>query len=105
MSLQEPQGLGDFVCADETDQSALRLIPQGWSYNPSEWSQRLPIVYLAVCGFGIALYLALYQWGVIAAVWEPFFGHGSRTILDSSCRGFYQFRTRHSVLRDISPMQ
>jgi hypothetical protein len=35
-------------------------------------------------GFGIASYLALYQWGALADVWEPFFGNGSRVILASS---------------------
>jgi uncharacterized membrane protein len=34
-------------------------------------------------GFGIATYLALYQFGVTGSVWEPFFGTGSRTILTS----------------------
>ena len=34
-------------------------------------------------GFGIATYLALYQYRVVGAVWEPFFGDGSRTILNS----------------------
>jgi uncharacterized membrane protein len=58
--------------------------PPGWHYNPSGWSQRLPIVALAFVGFGIAIYLALYQWGVVASVWEPFFGEGSRVILTSS---------------------
>jgi len=41
-------------------------------------------VALACLGFGIAMYLALYQWGVFASVWEPFFGEGSRVILTSS---------------------
>jgi uncharacterized membrane protein len=58
--------------------------PPGWAYNPSDWSQRLPIIALALAGFGIATYLALYQWGVLARVWEPFFGDGSRVILNSS---------------------
>jgi uncharacterized membrane protein len=58
--------------------------PPGWDYNPSDWSQRLPIVALALAGFGIATYLALYQWGASARVWEPFFGDGSRVILNSS---------------------
>src|SRR5918999_210142 len=58
--------------------------PPGWAYNPSDWSQRLPIIALALAGFGIATYLALYQWGVLARVWEPFFGEGSRVILNSS---------------------
>ncbi len=56
--------------------------PPDWSYNPSEWSQRLPIVGLALAGFSIALYLALYQWRVFDTVWEPFFGLGSRTVLN-----------------------
>ncbi|MGH8071063.1 MAG: vitamin K epoxide reductase family protein [Candidatus Entotheonellia bacterium] len=58
--------------------------PPEWHYNPSGWSQRLPIVALAFVGFGIAMYLALYQWNVFASVWEPFFGEGSRVILTSS---------------------
>ena len=61
-----------------------RDFPPGWDYNPSEWGQRLPIVGLALVGFGIAGYLALYQWDVLASVWEPFFGDGSRVILNSS---------------------
>jgi hypothetical protein len=58
--------------------------PPEWHYNPSGWSQRLPIVALAFVGFGIAMYLALYQCDVFASVWEPFFGEGSRVILTSS---------------------
>lgn len=58
--------------------------PPGWDYNPSEWSQRLPLVAVAIVGFFIALYLALYQWRVIPNVWEPFFGSGSRIVLNSS---------------------
>jgi uncharacterized membrane protein len=58
-------------------------IPSGWSYNPAGWSQRLPIIALAMIGFGIATYLALYQLGIVATVWEPFFGDGSRRILNS----------------------
>ena len=57
--------------------------PPGWSYNPSAWSQRLPIAGLALVGFGIATYLALYQMRVFAHVWEPFFGTGSEVILNS----------------------
>ncbi|MEC9374398.1 MAG: vitamin K epoxide reductase family protein [Planctomycetota bacterium] len=57
--------------------------PPEWAYNPAAWSQRLPIVGLALVGFGIATYLTLWQYDVIEHVWEPFFGDGSRTILDS----------------------
>lgn len=58
-------------------------VPPGWRYNPSVWSQRIPIVVLALVGFAIATYLALYQLDIIGTVWEPFFGDGSRTILNS----------------------
>lgn len=57
--------------------------PPGWTYNPASWPQRIPIVIVALVGFGIAGYLALYQWGIISQVWEPFFGEGSRMILTS----------------------
>ncbi|HEU4700092.1 MAG TPA: vitamin K epoxide reductase family protein [Gemmatimonadales bacterium] len=58
--------------------------PPGWSYNPSSWPQRLPLIGVALVGLGIAGYLALYQWGVFGSVFEPFFGDGSRRILHSS---------------------
>src|SRR5687768_5441314 len=62
-------------------------IPPGWSYNPASWSQRLPIIVLAVVGFLIAGYLALYQLReqvpLVMTVWEPFFGRGSEVILSS----------------------
>lgn len=58
-------------------------VPPGWDYNPSTWPQRLPIILLALLGFGIAAYLALYQWEVFSTVWEPFFGKGSQIILTS----------------------
>ncbi len=62
--------------ADET--------PPGWTDNPSAWSRRLPTLLLALCGLGIALYLGLYQLHIVATVWEPFFGSGSRQILRES---------------------
>jgi hypothetical protein len=57
--------------------------PPGWSYNPASWPQRLPIVGAAVVGFLIAGYLALYQAGVFATVWDPVFGAGSEVVLNS----------------------
>lgn len=57
--------------------------PPGWDYNPSGWGQRLPIVGLALVGFAIATYLSLFQLDVVATVWEPFFGDGSRRVLTS----------------------
>jgi uncharacterized membrane protein len=59
-------------------------IPLGWDYDPSSWRERIPIVLLALVGFGIATYLALYQLDLFATPWEPFFGDGSTTILNSS---------------------
>lgn len=58
--------------------------PPGWSHNPSTIQARLPLLVLAFVGFVIATYLGLYQLGIVAAVWEPFFGDGSRTILKES---------------------
>lgn len=63
-------------------------IPPGWSYNPSTWPQRLPILGVALIGFAIATYLALYQYRAIPDVWEPFFGEGSRKILNSEISHF-----------------
>lgn len=60
------------------------LRPPGWADNPSRWRERLPIVGLALLGFSVAMYLALYQWDVFGTVWEPFFGDGSRRILHES---------------------
>lgn len=57
--------------------------PPGWTVNPSSAGQRLPIVALALVGAAIATYLALFQYGVVDTVWEPFFGDGSRTVLTS----------------------
>lgn len=58
-------------------------IPPGWDYNPATWAQRIPIIILAIVGFGIATYLSLYQLEYVDTVWEPFFGDGSTTILNS----------------------
>lgn len=57
--------------------------PPDWTVNPSSWRARLPIVALAALGLATATYLTLYQYRVIDSVWEPFFGAGSRTILNS----------------------
>jgi nucleoside-diphosphate-sugar epimerase len=48
-------------------------VPPGWDYNPSAWTQRLPIIALAVLGLEVSRYLAAYQLGLIDGVWEPFF--------------------------------
>ena len=58
--------------------------PAGRDSNPSDWSVRLPAAALALVGCAIATYLALYQLGAVARVWEPFFANGSRVILRES---------------------
>ena len=48
-------------------------VPPGWSYSPSTYLQRLPIIVLGAVGWLIARVLTAYQLGHIDAVWEPFF--------------------------------
>lgn len=48
-------------------------VPPGWDYSPSDWTQRIPIIALAVFGYFISRYLAAYQLGHVDSVWEPFF--------------------------------
>lgn len=66
-------------------------LPPGWSFSPSGWFQRLPIIILAFVGFFISRYLCAYQLGHIDGVWEPFFAgsaqdpqNGTEEIITSS---------------------
>ena len=54
-----------------------------WDYNPSAWSQRIPICALAAVGFLISTYMALYQWRLVDSVWDPMFGSQTQRVLDS----------------------
>ena len=67
----------------DRDRSHPDHTPPGWTYNPSTWPQRLPIIGLAALGAAVATYLTLFQIEVIGSVWDPFFGEGSETILTS----------------------
>lgn len=58
-------------------------IPPGWSYNPSTWMQRAPIILLAAVGFLASRYMAAYQLGHISHVWDPLFGDGTQRVLRS----------------------
>ena len=58
-------------------------IPPGWSYNPSTWHQRSPMIIAAFLGWLFSRYLAAYQLGYIKEVWEPFFGEGTVRVLTS----------------------
>ena len=57
--------------------------PPGWSYNPSTWPQRAPIIALALLGFFLSRYMAAYQLGYIDSIWDPFFSPGTQAVLDS----------------------
>lgn len=59
-------------------------IPPGWSYNPSSWPQRIPIAFLAFFGWMCSRFMAAYQLGYIDAIWDPFFGDGTRLVITSS---------------------
>ncbi len=60
-----------------------QAIPPGWTYNPSTWGERLWLILVAVAGASLSGYLAMYQWGLVASVWEPWFGSGSEQVLHS----------------------
>lgn len=59
-------------------------VPPGQRANPSRLAARAPVAVLALLGFGIALYLALFQYHVVGAVWDPIFGSGSERVLTSA---------------------
>lgn len=58
-------------------------IPPGWTYNPSTWHQRAPMIGLGLVGWLISRYLAAYQLGYTDTAWDPFFGDGTENVLDS----------------------
>lgn len=58
-------------------------IPPGWSYNPSSWHQRMPMMALAFISLLMARHLAAFQLGYIDTIWEPFFGEGTVRVLTS----------------------
>ncbi|MBM3201823.1 MAG: vitamin K epoxide reductase family protein, partial [Chlamydiae bacterium] len=66
-----------------------KKLPLGWSYNPSSWQQRIPVIICASIGWFIARYLASYQLGYIDEVWDPFFGNGTYKVLTSSIAKFF----------------
>lgn len=58
-------------------------VPEGWSYNPSAWSQRVPEIVLAAVGFAIAAYMAAFQLGFVGEIRDPVFGDGTTRVLTS----------------------
>jgi uncharacterized membrane protein len=57
--------------------------PPGWSYNPSTWPQRAPIIALAFVGFFLSRQMTAFQLGYVQSVWEPFFRPGTAAVLTS----------------------
>ena len=55
-----------------------------WGYNPSAWSQRVPIALVALIAFLISTYMGLYQWKLIGSAWDPVFGAQTEKVLDSN---------------------
>ncbi|RUV01320.1 NAD-dependent epimerase/dehydratase family protein [Mesorhizobium sp. M6A.T.Cr.TU.017.01.1.1] len=58
--------------------------PLGWTYSPSTFTQRIPIVALAFVGLFVSRYLAAYQMGHIDGLWDPFFGPGGAPVRNGS---------------------
>ncbi|MBS3904730.1 MAG: vitamin K epoxide reductase family protein [Simkania sp.] len=59
-------------------------VPKGWSYNPSCYAQRLPVILLTGLCWFMARYLAAYQLGFITTIWDPFFKHGTVDVITSA---------------------
>ncbi|MEP6574493.1 MAG: vitamin K epoxide reductase family protein [Gemmatimonadota bacterium] len=57
--------------------------PPGWSYNPSSWPQRAPIIALALVGFFMSRLMVAFQLRHIASLSDPFFGLGTQRVLTS----------------------
>ncbi len=60
-----------------------RDIPPGWSYNPSSWPKRIPVILLATLGWFCARYMSAFQLGFIDSAWDPVFGMGTTHVLTS----------------------
>jgi len=58
-------------------------VPPGWSYNPSSWPQRAPIILLALVGFFLSRQMTAFQLGHVATLADPFFGAGTVRVLTS----------------------
>lgn len=55
-----------------------------WKKNPSRWAPRILVCFFAAIATIIATYMGLYQWRIIHSAWDPIFGNGTMTVLDSS---------------------
>jgi len=57
--------------------------PPGWSYNPSSWPQRAPIIALALVGFFLSRHMTAFQLEHITSLRDPLFGAGTERVLTS----------------------
>ncbi|MEO8576889.1 MAG: vitamin K epoxide reductase family protein [Gemmatimonadales bacterium] len=58
-------------------------VPPGWTYNPSSWPQRAPIIALALIGFFLSRQMTAFQLQHIGSLADPFFGLGTQRVLTS----------------------
>lgn len=58
-------------------------VPPGWSYNPSSWSQRAPIIALGLIGFLLSRQMTSFQLHYVPSFPDPFFGPGTVRVLTS----------------------
>lgn len=65
------------IMPDEKDEGV--GIPPGMNHNPSSWSRRIPIAFLALGAHLSARYMASYQLGYIDTIWDPVFDDGKGT--------------------------
>ena len=59
----------------DDDLSKGHNVPPGWTYNPSAWAQRAPIMFLVFCCWMSSRYMAMYQLGYIDEIWDPIWGN------------------------------
>jgi uncharacterized membrane protein len=58
-------------------------VPTGWSYNPSAWPERAPVIALAALSFTVAAYLAAFKLGFLGTIWDPVSAEGTVRVLTS----------------------
>lgn len=73
-------------------------LPPGWSYNPSTWLQRAPVIALALFSFFLSRHLAAFQLGYTADAWDPFFGDGTSTTRSGCQREAMHFASHRGPL-------
>lgn len=82
----------------DRDDGPLNRPAPPYDYNPSAWTQRIPICVVAFIAAAISGYMSMYQWGLIDGVWDPVFGDGSNKVLKSdTAKWMYGFLGIHDA--------